>query len=57
MARRRWWFAVPLSLAIAAGCAPAGVGLVQDGQPRAAIYVAPRVLAPDSKEQLKNPAL
>lgn len=43
--------------AVLGGCAPGVSRLVQNGQPRAAIYVAPGVMAPDSKEQLKNPAL
>ncbi|HUT00957.1 MAG TPA: DUF4838 domain-containing protein, partial [Phycisphaerae bacterium] len=56
MARRLWWSAV-WGLLVAGGCAPASVALVRDGQPRAAIFVAPRVLAADSKKRLKNPAL
>ena len=56
MARRLWWSAA-WGLLIASGCAPASVTLVRDGQPRAAIFVAPRVMAADSKKRLKNPAL
>ena len=57
MARRNWRCAAALGLLIASGCAPASVTLVDSGRPRAAIYVAPGVMAADSKARLKNPAL
>ena len=51
------WLIVICALMVLAGAASAAnVTLVKDGQAQCAIFVAPAVMAPDSKEQLKNPA-
>ncbi|MBM4037499.1 MAG: DUF4838 domain-containing protein [Planctomycetes bacterium] len=57
MAKKLWPLGTILGLLLAAGCARVGVTLVEDGRAQAAIYVAPDVMAHDSKEQLRNPAL
>jgi len=57
MAARTQWVLVALGLlGMVPSALAAEVVLVREGQPRAAIYVAPAVMAPDRKEQLKNPA-